>query len=156
MSTQPEKTKPKKIKFRKLITFILAIAGTSAFGQFIIEESIQNMGFGVSMLIMNKLYRNSIDKAQYTLNTVEDYQAFHNSCQAIMYALYVGNPITAIWFQKYMESDQKKLDQYKKLVKEELFYLQTKQEKLLKTSDARYLRYKDKEHIDKILTIKYK
>jgi len=144
----------KKIKFRKLITIILAIATTSAFGQFIIEESIQNYGFGVSMLIMNKMYRNSLDKAYYTQNAVNQYQTFHNTCQSIMYVLYIGNPITAIWFQQYMRSDQAKLDYYTKLVKEEIFYLMTKQERLVKKAEDRYLAKKDKEHIDSILKIK--
>lgn len=141
-------------KYRKLITIILAIAGTAAFGQFIIEESIQNYGFGVSMLIMNKLYRNSLDKAYYTQNAVNQYQLFHDSCQGIMYVLYIGNPLTAIWFQQYMRSDQAKLNYYTKLIKEEIFYLLTKQERLTKKTEDRYLAKKDKKHIDSILEIK--
>ncbi len=141
-------------KYKKIITIVLAIAGTAAFGQFIIEESIQNYGFGVSMLIMNKLYRNSLDKAHYTQNAVNQYQGFHNACQRIMYLLYIGNPLTAIWFQAYMVSDQAKLSYYTKLVKEEIFYLQTRQEKLDKNFKERYSLKKDREHIDSILKIK--
>ena len=144
----------KKIKFRKLITIILAIAGTATFGQFIIEESIQNIGFGVSMLIMNKMYRNSLDKANFTLDAVNKYQRFHDTCQTIMYGLYVGNPLSAIWFHQYMISDQIKLDYYRKLVKEEIFYLMTKQTRLAKRTDDKYLIKKDKEHINSILEIK--
>ena len=106
------------------------------------------------MLIMNKLYRNSLDKAYYTQNAVNQYQGFHDTAQKIMYVLYIGNPLTAVWFQQYMRSDQAKLDYYHKLIKEEIFYLQTKQERLAKRADDRYLTKKDKEHIDSILEIK--
>ena len=143
-----------KKRIKKIITVILAIAGTAAFGQFIIEESLQNLGFGASMLIMNKLYRNSLDNAKYVQSAVDQYQSFHNSCQKVMTVLYIGNPVTAIWFHKYMLSDQVKLNHYKKLLKEEIYYLTTKQERQEKTTRERYISKKDKEHINEILPIK--
>lgn len=101
------------IKRTKLLWIIISIASTATFGQFIIEESIQNYGFGLSTLMMSKQYYRDPKAA---LASIETYTKFHNACQKIMYGLYIGNPLTAIWFQRFMVSNLEKIKLWKETV----------------------------------------
>lgn len=119
---QTSKKTPKKIKnsskkiyrvglkiLKRFCKIFLIVFTTCAFGQFIIEEALQNYGFGVYVLISNKMWEDASAG-------VYCYQRFHNSCDKIMKVLAVGNPISAIWFAKFMEADQKKLTIWKNLI----------------------------------------
>lgn len=116
-------------KRKRLFLIGFAIISSATFGQFIIEEALQNFGFGVMTLMMNKVHTRNIDKAHYVLRQIEHYETFHNATQGIMYILYIGNPISAIWFQQFMVSNREKIRYWKYTVKSELYYLLQKEAK---------------------------
>lgn len=101
--------------FTKHIRIILIVLSTATFGQFIIEEAIQNYGFGVGSMFFAKTYQSNMREAVASLDR---YEQFHNGCQGIMYALYLGNPVTAVWFQKFMESNKAKITEWRKVLAE--------------------------------------
>jgi hypothetical protein len=39
---------------------------------------------------------------------LDTYQKFQDGCQVIMYGLYILNPISAIWFSKFMQASNEK------------------------------------------------
>ena len=94
---------------KRFCRFFLIVFTTCAFGQFILEEALQNYGFGVYILISNDMWAEAQDG-------VYSYQQFHNSCDSIMKVLAVGNPISAVWFDKFMQADKKKIAVWKNLI----------------------------------------
>ena len=95
-----------KLRYRSIITLVTLIMGTSTFGQFIIEEALQNYGFGVGSFLFGNTYKSAPEES---LLALKEYTIFHNSCQKVMNLLYLGNPISAIWFQLFMQSNLKKI-----------------------------------------------
>lgn len=101
--------------FTKHLRVIIIILSTATFGQFIIEEAIQNYGFGVGSMFFAKTYQGNMKES---IASLDKYEQFHNACQGIMYGLYLGNPLTAIWFQKFMESNRAKIAEWRKVLAE--------------------------------------
>lgn len=99
-------TNPHIQKWRTTAKILLIIFTTCAFGQFIIEEALQNYGFGIYILISNNMWYEAEE-------AILDYEYFYVRCLRIMKCLSIGNPITAIWFSKYMEADAHKQHYWK-------------------------------------------
>lgn len=92
-----------------ILKIALVITTTCAFGQFIIEESLQCYGFGVFVLVSNALWSEAEE-------AVLDYEAFYIRCLRLMQWLSTGSPITSIWFNKYMEAEGSKIHYFKKVI----------------------------------------
>lgn len=116
-----------KLRYRLVLWIIGLTMGTSTFGQFIIEEALQNYGFGVGSFLFASTYKAAPQEALTALN---HYRKFHKTCQTIMYLLYVGNPISAIWFQLFMSSNCKKIDYWQRIVTN--YYMEKKDSLVVK------------------------
>jgi len=107
--TKVKNAKEKTRKWKSIAVTVLFIMSSASFSQFIIEEAIQNYSFGVMSIVMNKdwdMLREELPK----------YQAFHDSCQKFMYITYCLNPLTGYYFQFFMDSNQAKIDIWKRQV----------------------------------------
>jgi len=102
-----------KLRYRTILIAIGVTMGTATFGQFIVEEALQNLGFGTGSFLFANTYKAAPDEA---MKALKYYRLFHDRCQNLMYVLYIGNPISAIWFQLFMESNEKKIDYWQWLV----------------------------------------
>ena len=107
--TKVNSVKEKTRKWKSIAVAVLFIMSSASFGQFITEEAIQNYGFGVMSLVMNKDW-------DMLAQELPKFQAFHDSCQKFMYITYCLNPLTGYYFQFFMDSNQHKIDIWKRQV----------------------------------------
>ncbi len=96
-------------KIKAILITVLFVMSTASFQDFILEEAVQMYNFGIMSPVMNKdwdMVREELPK----------YQAFHDICLKLHYVCTVLNPFTGMFFQKFYEADQYKIDIWKRQV----------------------------------------
>jgi len=108
-NTKTNSAKEKIRKWKSIAVAVLFIMSSASFTDFVLEESLQMANFGIMSVTMNRdwdMLREEIPK----------YQAFHDSCHRIHLIATVLNPLTGLYFEKFYEADQYKIDVWTRLV----------------------------------------
>ena len=108
-NTKTNSAKEKIRKWKSIAVAVLFIMSSASFADFVLEESLQMANFGIMSVTMNRdwdMLREEIPK----------YQAFHDSCHRIHLIATVLNPLTGLYFEKFYEADQYKIDVWTRLV----------------------------------------
>jgi len=94
----------------KVMIFVMCFAG---FGQFILEETQQNIDFGVYILISNHMWT----EALWGINAAKDHADWNSKLNK---TIGFFNPIGSVWFDRYWDAEKKKLLAQKATIYEKL------------------------------------